>query len=427
MILVSVCVQVNHTRCSMKGLCLCPSQLSGTIDIPSSKSLTHRAIICASLSRGRSIIRNVTFSQDIDATIAAMKELGTMIFKYDDYLEIDGTTTFLKSNCLINCKESGSTLRFMIPVSLICENNLHFIGEGQLGKRPLDPYYQIFEEQNIAYLYRENVLDLYIRGRLRGGEFKIRGDISSQFITGLLFALPLMEENSKIILTTPLESRGYIDLTLQVLRHYGVFIINNDYKEFIIFGHQMYKARDYDVEGDYSQAAFFLVANQLGSHVNITNLNPNSLQGDYRIVDIINSINDNQAINTDGKDIPDLIPIIALMATQLEGVSQIKNVSRLRLKECDRLKAIIEMINALNGKAYISDDTLMIEGKTKLKGNKVKTYHDHRMAMVASIASTLCDEEIIIDDYECVEKSYPAFFEDFKKLGGDYHECDLGD
>ena len=167
-----------------------PNKLKGTITLPPSKSLAHRAIIAASLARGRSVIRNMEYSQDIEATIKAMKALGTMIFEYDDYLEIDGTTTFMKSNCDINCYESGSTLRFVIPLSLVYENNLHFIGEGRLGKRPLDIYYHIFEKQNIAYLYREDVLDLYVRGQLHSDVFEIPGDVSSQFISGLLFALP---------------------------------------------------------------------------------------------------------------------------------------------------------------------------------------------------------------------------------------------
>ena len=169
---------------------LTPKQLSGTVCVPPSKSLAHRAIICASLSRGRSVITNIEYSQDIRATIGAMKSLGTMIFEYDDYLEIDGTTTFMRNQCEINCFESGSTLRFMIPISLVCESNLHYIGEGRLGKRPMQVYYDIFEQQGISYLYRESVLDLYIRGRMHGGEFEIPGDVSSQFLSGLLFALP---------------------------------------------------------------------------------------------------------------------------------------------------------------------------------------------------------------------------------------------
>ena len=178
-----------------------PKQLSGTVCVPPSKSLAHRAIICASLSRGRSVITNIEYSQDIRATIGAMKSLGTMIFEYDDYLEIDGTTTFMRNQCEINCFESGSTLRFMIPISLVCESNLHYIGEGRLGKRPMQVYYDIFEQQGISYLYRENVLDLYIRGRMHGGELEIPGDVSSQFLSGLLFALPLMDEDSRIVIT----------------------------------------------------------------------------------------------------------------------------------------------------------------------------------------------------------------------------------
>lgn len=425
----------------MTRIAIKPKKIKGSVQVPPSKSLTHRAIICASLARGKSVIRNIEYSKDIEATIAAMKALGTMIFQYDDYLEIDGTTTFFRNNCDIDCCESGSTLRFMIPISIVCEANIHFTGEGRLGERPLDIYYRIFDQQNVSYLYRENVLDLYIRGQLRGGIFEIPGDVSSQFISGLLFALPLMDENSKIIITSPLQSKGYIDLTLQMLNQYGIYVINHDYQEFIVPGCQQYQPCDYTVEADFSQAAFYLVAGALGNHVSIQGLNLKSKQGDKEAIDILERMGCQMiteekgyqmhseilsATYIDGAQCPDIIPVIALACALSEGVSVIHHIARLRMKECDRLHATVEVINQLGGIAKEKEDSMVIEGVSSLKGGCVSTYNDHRMAMMEAIASTVCEDVVVIDKKECVQKSYPKFWEDFESLGGVYDEFELG-
>lgn len=419
-----------------------PKRLKGSVQVPPSKSNAHRAIICASLARGKSTIRHIEYSKDIEATISAMKALGTMIFQYDDYLEIDGTTTFMKNNCEINCYESGSTLRFMVPISLICEASVHFIGEGRLGKRPLDVYYDIFDQQDIAYLYQEDVLDLYIKGQLQAGEFEIPGDVSSQFITGLLFALPLMDEDSKIIVTSPLQSKGYIDLTLQMLNQYGIEIMNHNYQEFMIQGRQQYKPCDYTVEADFSQAAFYLVAGALGNDVVLEGLNLDSKQGDIEAIDILERMgckltekeNGYQiypglltGTSIDGSQCPDIIPVIALACAVSEGVSEIHHIGRLRIKECDRLSATVEVINQLGGIAYEKEDSMLIEGVKTLRGGEVSSYNDHRMAMMEAIASSVCQDVVVIDDKDCVQKSYPSFWEHFKMLGGMFDEFIMGD
>ena len=418
-----------------------PQSLSGGVQVPPSKSMAHRAIICAALARGKSVITNIEYSKDIQATIGAMKSLGTMIFEHDDYLEIDGTTTFMKNQCEINCFESGSTLRFMVPIALVCENNLHFIGEGRLGKRPMQVYYDIFDEQGISYLYRENVLDLYVRGRMHGGEFHIPGDVSSQFFSGLLFALPLMDEDSRIVVTSPLQSKGYIDLTLQMLEKFGVHIENHDYQEFVIQGGQQYHPCDYRVEADFSQAAFYLVAGALNNEVYLQDLNIESYQGDKIVVDLLQQMGCEfkrtskgdlmtcsklQAIHIDGSQCPDIIPVMALACALSSGTSYISHIGRLRIKECDRLQATVEVINQLGGHAIEKEDAMEIQGVEKLQGGRVSSYHDHRMAMMEAIASTVCKQPVIIDDEQCVEKSYPRFWEDFQQLGGQYHECELG-
>lgn len=419
-----------------------PHLLEGNVHVPPSKSMAHRAIICASLARGKSTITNIEYSQDIQATISAMKALGTMIFEYDDYLEIDGTTTFLKNQCEIDCCESGSTLRFMVPISIVCEANVHFVGEGRLGKRPLNVYYDIFEKQGISYLYKENVLDLYVRGRLHGGEFEIPGDVSSQFMSGLLFALPLMDEDSVIKITSPLESKGYIDLTLQMLNQYGIQVINHDYQELIIPGQQCYLPHDYRVEADFSQAAFYLVAGALGNDVVLEDLNLDSYQGDKETIDILKRMNCEliskddgyqivshglTATTIDGSQCPDIIPVIALACALSQGTSRIEHIGRLRIKECDRLRATVEVINQLGGQAQEFDDYMIIEGVETLKGGNVSSYNDHRMAMMEAIASTICQNKVIIDQKDCVKKSYPSFWEHFQMLGGITDECELGD
>ena len=426
----------------MTQIAITPKKIKGSIQVPPSKSLAHRAIICASLARGKSIIRNIEYSKDIEATISAMKELGTMIFQYDDYLEIDGTTTFMRNMCDIYCHESGSTLRFMVPISIFYNANVHFMGEGRLGKRPLDVYYHIFDQQNISYLYRENVLDLYIRGQLKGGEFEIPGHVSSQFISGLLFALPLMENDSKIKITSPLQSKGYIDLTIQMLNQYGIKIINHDYQEFIIQGCQHYKPCDYSVEADFSQAAFYLVAGALGNDIHIKGLNLKTQQGDKEVVHILEQMgccltpcDDGykmypsvlNAIIIDGSQCPDIIPVVALACALSQGVSQIVNIERLRIKECDRLKATVEVINQLGGIAMEKEDSMIIQGVSSLQGGMVSSYNDHRMAMMEAIASTICEDVVVIDQKECVQKSYPSFWEHFESLGGDFDEFNMGD
>lgn len=393
------------------------NKLKGTITIPSSKSYAHRAILCASLARGRSIIHNVDYNDDIEATIKAMKALGTIIIKNNNSLEIDGTTTFMRNNVEIDCKESGSTLRFMIPISLICESQIHFTGEGELGKRPLDIYYDIFEKQGIGYLYRENVLDLYVRGMLKGGVFEIPGHISSQFISGLLFALPLMDTDSRIVITTPLESKNYVHMTIEVLKQFNITVYNLDDKEIIIPGGQMYTPCHYTVEGDYSLAANYIVANQLGNNILIEGLNKDSIQSDA----IINKLIDDYHY-IDGSQSIDIIPILSLYTSLMNGQSVITSVNRLQYKESNRLHATLDILNQLGTHIQYKDDNLYIEGNQHLTGTEVSSYHDHRMAMMILIASTVTKGDIIIDDIECINKSYPMFIEHFKQLGGEIYE-----
>ena len=424
-----------------------PAKLKGEVKIPPSKSMAHRAVICAALSNGICRITNIDYSDDIIATIEAMKSLGAVINKKDDYLEVagieSGSNKDIHEERIIDCNESGSTLRFLVPIASLFEGVNRFIGRGNLGKRPLDTYYKIFDEQGIKYTYKDGMLDLKTEGRLKAGEFKVKGNISSQFITGLLFTLPLLDGDSKIIITTEMESKGYIDLTLSAIKDFGVEIINNDYKEFIIKGNQTYTARDYTVEGDYSQAAFFLCADAISNDVVVNDLKLDSLQGDKEVLDIlermgvkIESENNgligkaDKALKStiiDGSQCPDIIPVVSLAASLCEGTTEIINAGRLRIKECDRLAAVTSELNKLGAKITEKEEGLIIEGVSKLKGGcSVWSHKDHRIAMTLAIASTVCEEPIIIEDYECVSKSYPEFWSDFKDIGGKFDEWNVG-
>ena len=430
----------------MADLKIIPSKLKGSVKIPPSKSMAHRAIICAALSDGICRIDNIDYSDDIIATINAMNSLGATIEKYDDYIEVVGiykNINKIKENRIIDCNESGSTLRFLVPISLLFKGSNKFIGKGNLGKRPLTTYYNIFNNQGIKYSYEENNLNLVVDGELKSGVFEVEGNISSQFITGLLFALPLLNGDSKITITKEMESKGYIDLTLKAISDFGIEIINNNYSEFIIKGNQKYNARNYRVEGDYSQAAFFLCADGLGNNVVCRDLDLNSLQGDKEIIDILERMNvvfnaneiglsgevNGELISTviDGSQCPDIIPVLSAVSALSKGTTEIINAGRLRIKECDRLSAVTSELKKLGAQIIEKEDGLVITGVEKLQGGvEVWSHKDHRIAMTLAIASTMCKKPIIIKDYECVAKSYPSFFEDFKALGGNIHEWNVG-
>ena len=410
-----------------------PSRLNGEVKIPPSKSMAHRAVICAALGDGLSKISNIDYSDDIIATINGMRALGAVIEEKNECLEVRG----------INSKElSVNRLRFLVPISLAFEGVTRFVGRGNLGKRPLKTYYDIFDSQGIEYSYLNGVLDLVISGKLRAGTYEVEGNISSQFITGLLFTLPLLDGDSKISITTELESKGYLDLTLSAMKDFGIKVINNEYKEFIIKGNQRYRSRDYRVEGDYSQGAFFLSADALGNEVTILDLKEDSLQGDREVVDILERMGvviektnlgmDGQVkhLNStliDASQCPDIIPVLSAVAALSNGKTEIINAGRLRIKECDRLAAVTQELNKLGAKVTEKSEGLIIEGVGELEGGvEVWSHKDHRIAMTLAIASTRCKAPIIIKDYECVSKSYPHFFEDFKKLGGRLDEWHMG-
>lgn len=418
-----------------------PKKLSGTIDVVPSKSYSHRAIIAASLAEGQSKISNLIFSDDIIRTIEACRELGAEIDCYDNYIIVKGTNDIKRKNGMMNAGESGSTIRFMIPIMLVNAEKMLFCGENHLNKRPLDLYFEIFDKNEIEYTYPiDAYMPLETRGNLKPGVYEIKGDISSQFITGLLFALPLLKGDSIIRLTTKLESVAYVDLTLDILNRFGIEVVNNNYEEFVIKGNQKYLPNEYVVEGDFSQAAFFLVMGALGNDISLGCMNLSSIQGDKKIIEDLDKFGakityDNNLLKSSAVDLkgatidlsqtPDLGPVLSVVASVAKGESKFVNAARLRIKECDRITCVKEELNKMGAKVTESQDEMYFIGVNTLEGAlNLNTHNDHRIAMSLAVASTICNIPLIIDGAECVKKSYPHFWSDFKKLGGDFDELD---
>lgn len=418
-----------------------PKKLKGIIDVVPSKSYSHRAIIAASLADGVSVIKNVLFSDDINRTISCCKAFGAEIEKYENYIVVKGAPKVKRVNNSVNVGESGSTIRFMIPIMLTSSEQMTFTGENNLVNRPLDSFFEIFEKQNVEYIHPEKAyLPLETKGGLKSDDFFIKGNVSSQFITGLLFALPLLDGDSTINIVGNLESKAYIDLTLDILSLYGIKVENKNYQQFVIRGNQKYQPHDYVIEGDFSQAAFFLSMGALGNDVSLGCMNLSSLQGDRKIIEDIKDLGGE--IIYDGKLLkalpaklvgttidlsqsPDLGPTLSVLASLSEGETKFVNASRLRIKECDRITCVKEELNKLG--AYISEspEEMYFKGVEKLNGSlELDSHNDHRIAMSLAVASTVCCDNLLIHNAECVKKSYPHFWSDFVKLGGDIDVID---
>ncbi len=414
-----------------------PAKLSGTIDAPPSKSMAHRAIICAALADGESTLSNIELSEDIVATFGAVRGLGAIVDIIGNEkiksLQIKGLIKKTTNNTpLIDCNESGSTLRFMIPVSLAAAGMGRFEGRGRLPDRPVDTYRKLFEQKGIEWIQGVKSLPLEIKGKIKNGTYDIPGNISSQYITGLLLALPLIEGDSIIKVIGVLESEKYVDMTIEVMEAFGVKVIKKD-NIFLIQGNQSNKAREYKVEGDWSQAAFLILAGVLGKGTKICGLNKNSSQGDIAILNILTDMGADlswdgdvlqanpsklTAAKADVSQCPDLAPAIALAMSVAEGESQITGGQRLKIKESDRIMSVANALNALGAKVSPTEDGMIIEGVKKLGGGTANAAGDHRIAMMSAVASALCENETNLIGKDSVNKSYPSFWEDFVFLGG---------
>lgn len=421
-----------------------PNSLTGILRVPSSKSLGHRDLICAALARGKSQVEQVSVSKDILATCECLRRLGALISPVE---EEGGRTGFAVEGCrphqvesLLDCGESGSTLRFLIPLAALSGEKFTFTGSGKLGSRPLDPYAAIFQEQGLLFQRGgiEENFPLVVQGPLRPGHFTLPGDVSSQFISGLLFALPLLPGDSTLEITGKLESQSYIALTLSALKKYGITIEHSDFRSYRIPGNQQYQPRTGAVEGDYSQAAFWLTAGMLGRSIGLLGMSPDSLQGDKAIIPILQRMGGQvvfegdtlmsrpaTSIGTtiDAADCPDIVPVLTVAAALSQGHTEIIHAERLRLKECDRLKAMTTELNKLGAHITEKPDGLSIDGVEELNGGIVDCWNDHRIAMSLAVASIQCREPLTLVGAECVAKSYPEFWQDFKTLGGQYEQC----
>lgn len=398
-----------------------PGLLRGNITPPPSKSQAHRVIIGAGLSAGRSTVKNVSPSQDITATLSCMEALGAEIrWEGESAVQISGISKKAEPGKLF-CGESGSTLRFFIPIALALYGRGEFYGKGRLMERPQEPYFEIFREKGIAFSREGDTL--YINGHLTPGEYKLRGDVSSQFITGLLYALPLLPGDSEILLTTPLESAGYIDMTLDALSRFGITAARTA-RGFFVPGNQTYAPTDTAVEADYSQAAFFYAARGMGNFLEITGMNPDSRQGDRIILSYAEKLDGPGEISLDVRECPDLVPPLAVRAALRDGeITHITNAGRLRLKESDRLQSVTDVLSALGADISEEPEGLTIRGKETLPGGAaVGSWNDHRIAMMAAIAASRCENPVTVMGAECVKKSYPGFWEDYAGLGGKLEE-----
>ena len=395
-----------------------PTLLHGRISVPASKSISHRALICAALADGRSVLHNVLGCEDTEATTNALTALGAKIASDGDSTVVDGIKTPAKE-ADIDCNESGSTLRFMIPIAAALGTRTTFRGKANLPNRPITPYLEEFPKHGVTFDTER--MPYTINGKLTGGEFPVTGDISSQFITGYMLALPLTGEDSVIKLTSGLQSRPYAELTADVMNTFGC-PVNIGEDDFRITAGSSFKPREYTVEADMSQAAFFLVANAIGGSTEPVNLNYASVQGDRAVIEITRDFTQNggKAFDVDAENIPDLVPILTVLACFADGTSHITGCARLRIKECDRLAAISTELNKLGANIEEEKESLTIHGVKTLHGGDCATYCDHRIAMSLAIASQRCTEPLIIRGAECVGKSYPGFFKDFSMLGGKY-------
>ena len=413
-----------------------PGRLSGTIRVPSSKSMTHRELIAAALADGESLLHGVTPSQDIEATVRILSLMGASFEPEEE----DGALSFHISGGLskqpgllaADAGESGSTLRFSIPLGLLSENEVRYEGHGKLPARPLTPYYKIFEEKHISY-DNDKGLPLTVKGKLTGGVYELPGDVSSQFFTGLLFALPLAKGDSILRSTTTLESKSYVDMTLDTLSRHGITVHEKSPELYEIPGGQSYRSGIFSVEGDYSQAAFWLAGGLAGGEISLTGLSPVSKQGDKAILSILKEMggdilekesvitakkSETRGIVIDAEDCPDLVPVLSALASVSRGRTEIIHAARVRLKECDRLHAMAVELSKLGARIEEKPDGLVIDGVESLTGGTVSSWNDHRIAMSLAVISPKCTAPLTIEGAESVRKSYPAFWKDWEKVAG---------
>ena len=377
-----------------------PGLIRGEIDVIPSKSIAHRYLICAAFADNETTLICPETNRDIEATVDCLNALGADIRRTDSGYEIIPIAD-LPEKATLNCCESGSTLRFMLPIVGALGVDATFQMAGRLPQRPLSPLWEEMQRMGCT-LTRPTADTIRCTGKLKAGDYVIDGGVSSQFITGLLFAQCLIPGECDLELTGQIESMPYINLTLAARKLFGA--------------PHFHSPGTVTVEGDWSNGAFWLAAKALGSALDVRNLNPDSFQGDRTVASALKQLKDNIVI--DARDIPDLVPILSVVAGANQG-AVFTNIQRLRLKESDRVASTIALIQNLGGKAAEVGGHLVVWG-TGFTGGTVDSVNDHRIAMAAAIAATVCREDVTILGAECVKKSYPKFWEEYARLGGNY-------
>jgi 3-phosphoshikimate 1-carboxyvinyltransferase len=415
-------------------------KLSGTIKAPSSKSYTHRAIIAAALSENQSKINSPLICDDTLATIDACRMLGAEITQTEKRLQIVSRAKPSTPMDVINCRDSASTMRFLTPICALTDGISVLTGGGSLRRRPMEPVLTALSQLGVQCysVNRDGRPPLVVfGGGIDGGKASVRGDLSSQFVSGLLLAAPMAKKDTDIVLSTPLESKPYVSITLDVLKKHGIKVeVQPDYQRFHVPSSQKYTAHDHEIEGDYSSAAFPLAAAALtSSHVKIENLLKDSIQGDRVIIDLlqemgiqistdgstveINGLNEKlKPVDVSLSDNPDLIPVIAVLACFASGQSVIRNVGRLRFKESDRVAALLSELTKMGAKVRAANQTIQVTGVEKLYGAELNSHGDHRIAMACIVAALKSEGAAAVHGVECINKSYPDFIKDLTFLGG---------
>lgn len=399
-------------------------RLKGTIEAIASKSDAHRALICAAFADASCSLTISTTSKDIEATVDVLRAFGASIECTGNIYKVNPING-RSLKCSADCNESGSTLRFLLPVAAAVGGEVLFTGSGRLPNRPMTELCRTLHENGIIFEQpTENYLPLKLSGKLSGKNFTLPGNISSQYISGLLFASAI-SNGGTIHLSSKLESSSYVEITRHVLKKFGIQTEKTENGYIVPEKQKLTSPVNYTVEGDWSCSAFWLCAKFMGSHITVTNLNMDSPQGDKATLEILKLFESSKECSIDCSDIPDLVPPLAIAACSRKSITHFTNAARLRLKESDRIESVADMINNLGGKIETAQDSITIYGTGSLHGGKVLSQNDHRIVMAATIASIISEMPVTIDGAEAVQKSYPSFFQDFKKLGGNFNVISL--
>ncbi|MCW4033949.1 MAG: 3-phosphoshikimate 1-carboxyvinyltransferase [Candidatus Bathyarchaeota archaeon] len=411
-------------------------QLKGVVSAPPSKAYTHRMLIAAALSDGTSKVFNPLISDDTTATLNAVQAFGAKVKMEPNVWVVTGVDKLKTPTHPIDCRESGSTLRFLIPVAALAEGSTTFLFSASFKKRPIEPLLDSLKDLGVeSSVTEKNGSSVEVTGGgITGGHTSIRGDVSSQFISGLLFACPKAETETRITVTTDLESKSYVDMTMDVILQHDIKgSAVPDLSKIWVYPNQKYSPCDHTVPGDFSSAAFlFAAAAVTKSEVTVNNLNCNTIQGDKAILDILEVMGTSvmlgddsvtvqgaklEGVDIDAKDIPDLVPVLVAVACFADADSEIFNAKRLRLKESDRLASITEELTKMGAVIEEKEDGLIITGSSKLHGALINPHNDHRIAMACAVAALGAEGKTVIQDVECINKSYPKFFDDLRMLG----------